>query len=87
MRARTGDERVVELMRLGQFEQDLQEALNRRRRSQIGPADGQRDAARGIVDHTGQVISGGRALSCKDDIVEIIDGAGESRAVVFDPRR
>ena len=45
-----GDQRMVEIGRLGQAEQLLQQALDRRRRAQVGAAHDHGHAARRIVD-------------------------------------
>ena len=70
-----GDERVVEIGRLGQAQQNLQQALDRRRAAQVGAAHDERHAACGIVDDAGEMIGGGRVLARQDDVVEILAAA------------
>ena len=60
-----GDQRVVEIGRLGQAEQDLQQALGRGRRAQILAAHHQGDARRRIVDDAGEMIGGGASLRAR----------------------
>ena len=66
-----GDERVMEIGRLVQPEQGLQQALGRGRRAQILAAHDQGDARRRIVDDAGEMIGGRRVLAGEDGIAEI----------------
>ena len=71
------DEGMMEILRLGQPEQHLQEALDWGRGTQVRAANHQRHPTFGIVDDAGEVIGGGCILARKDGVVEVAAGGGE----------
>ena len=72
------DERVMEIGRLGQAEQRLEQALDRGRGAQILAAHDQGHAARRIVDDAGEVVGGGRVLAREDRVADVGGGGGEA---------
>ena len=65
------DQRMVEIGRLGQAEQRLEQPLDRGRGPQVRAADDQGHAARGIVDDAGEMIGGRRILAGEDGVADV----------------
>lgn len=80
-----GDQRVVEVGRLGKAEQRLQQALRGRRGSQVLTSNDQIHTRCGIVHDAGQVIGGWRVLSCENGVAEIGLTALVVSAIMLDP--
>ena len=81
------DERVMEIGGLRQVEQGLEQALDRRRRSQVRAADDHRYPCRRIVDDAGEVIRCRRVLPREDRVADLRRVGGKALSVGLRPRR
>ena len=77
----------MEIGRLRQAEQLLEEPLRRGRRAQILASHDQRHATIRIVDDAGEMVGGGSILASEDRVPEIFAAAVETSAILFDPAR
>ena len=69
-----GDKGVMKIGRLGQAEQQLQQALDGGRGAEVGAAYDRRNPARRVVDHAAQVIRGWRVLAGQDRVADVGNG-------------
>jgi len=82
-----GDQRMMEVGRLGQAKQLLEQALDRCRSTQVGAAHDYRHVALGVVDDTGEMVGGGRVFAGEDRVADVAGLGGEGAPVGFRPRR
>ena len=81
------DERVVQVAWLRQAEQDLRQALDRRRGPKILSPDHQIHAGVGIIDDAGEMVGRRRILPGENRISDILAAAFESLPAFLGPAR
>ncbi len=77
---------MMEIDRLGKAEQHLENALNRRRRPQVGRTSDEVHFVCPVIDDAGEMISGGGVLAGEDYVIEFVGTRSELQAVHFRPR-
>ena len=79
------DKLVVQIGRLGQAEQQLEEALDRRRGAEVGAAHHEGHAGSGVIDHATQMIGCRRVLAGEDRVADLVGACSEFASVGLVP--